>query len=1242
MNLFLFTQSIQFKTNSMKTRFNPFLILAVALATGTSLPAAILYWDGADTNADANGGAGNWDTTTNNWDDAATAGNPLTWPTTSTGDEDASFGTPGGAVVIQAGGITANSLTFTAASYILSGGKLTLDGTTPTITAGPGSNTQSATINSAIASPSGLIKGGGSTLVLGGDLSGVVGTLTIDGAITSPINNNAGIQLQAGVSTAGLTNIDIKNNSFLALAGNSLPATTSIILNGGGGNQAPQGAVRGTSGNSTIAGPVLINDSAVRIGNTGTSTTFSGAITAATSTHGLLIRIGSNQGVILTNTGNSWGGTTTLGEGSLYCAPGALPATSNLSVGTSAGADFGTNGTFTRPLGTAAGEIAFGRAADGLRPMGFTARGGALTVNVGGAAADFTFLATTLAATTNATFTTNSATVAVASATGLAIGHYVSGTGIAPDTRITAITGTNVTLSRNTTAASAASPGNSLTFTTLAAADNTKFGTYTLVLNGGNADSALTFQNPVDLNGFNRFLQTNANTATLTGGLKNSSASTASARKTGAGTLIHDPGAAHAVSLLGLNTNAGTLELKSGTVTVTGTGGTSQSDGTSGFIVARSGTFRLSGATVNVTGGGSVFTAGNTNGGSSTSNFILDSGTFDGGTKEVLNAYGATGATTINGGFFSCGTFRVSQGTGFLNLNGGTLRTSNLRNDGTATVTFNGGVLQARAANANFVAANINTTRIQAGGAIIDSNGFAITIPEIMTEDSGSTGGGLTKRGNGILDLTADNTYTGTNLIEGGVLRVSSTTQLGVSTAPVTVNGGEFGVAGTGIPSISSLARTFTYTTGGFHVADASHTLNVDIALTGSAALSKSGPGVLRLSGANDFTGGITMGGGNNGWIEVDSATDLGTGTKIANMASSTAGSIGGIRLLGDVTVTGVALNLGGRNVDAATQHALLNVSGNNVWSGNINIVNPGGTYYLRSDSGRLELSGTLSNAQAASLTSDTRAFNLEGAGDYLISGTIADGVNANRFTGLVMNGTGTATLTGTNTYTGSTQVKFGTLALVGGSQASPITVDSDATLGFTAGSPTTSTSTVTFAGANPKVKVTGTLVAGTLMTATSITGTPVLDPAIPGFNLAITGGGTTLALVSTSSDNYETWATTNGVTGQAANLDHDNDGVSNGVEYFVGGPNGNTTGFTALPSVTTVGGVRSITWTKAATYTGVYNTDFVVETSTTLGAGSWITEPSPGTVTVSGNDVTYTFPAGPAIKFARLKVTGP
>ena len=50
---------------------------------------------------------------------------------------------------------------------------------------------------------------------------------------------------------------------------------------------------------------------------------------------------------------------------------------------------------------------------------------------------------------------------------------------------------------------------------------------------------------------------------------------------------------------------------------------------------------------------------------------------------------------------------------------------------------------------------------------------------------------------------------------------------------------------------------------------------------------------------------------------------------------------------------------------------------------------------------------------------------------------------------------------------------------------------------------------------------------------------------------------------------------------------------------------------------------------------------DHVVRTSTSL-AGTWTDEPATGgDVTLSGNNVIYTFPSGPVKKFARLKVIG-
>jgi hypothetical protein len=81
---------------------------------------------------------------------------------------------------------------------------------------------------------------------------------------------------------------------------------------------------------------------------------------------------------------------------------------------------------------------------------------------------------------------------------------------------------------------------------------------------------------------------------------------------------------------------------------------------------------------------------------------------------------------------------------------------------------------------------------------------------------------------------------------------------------------------------------------------------------------------------------------------------------------------------------------------------------------------------------------------------------------------------------------------------------------------------------------------------------------------------------------------------------------------------------------------------FTPLPGVT-AGSPLSVTWTKAAGYTGTYGTHYVVETSATLTGGSWTPEPNPGSTISfpSATEVKYTFPAGTK-NFARLKVTGP
>ena len=361
----------------MKPKFRHFLPLVIAFSLPQQLPAATLYWDGTDSTADADGGSGTWDATTANWDDAATGGTAATWPAASTGNDDAVFGGAGGTVTVDAGGITVNGITVLADGYTVSGGNLALDGSasTPEIVGDVG-----LTVSSNLTGSGGLTKLGNGRLDLTGDNSGLAGTLTIAGATSG---NNGGISATGANAVAGFTSIDIQNNSFLQLQGISIGGTVAVSVAGNGGASAPEGAIRGAGGTNVVNAPVSLL-SGIRLGNVGgsSSITFNGAVTAPpASGYGILVRRGINGGVIFTNSGNYWEGTTQVNE-SVYFHPGALPDETNLQLAAILNGWFETNGTFERTPGSAAGEVSFTATAG--RINGFSARGGDLTVNLGG------------------------------------------------------------------------------------------------------------------------------------------------------------------------------------------------------------------------------------------------------------------------------------------------------------------------------------------------------------------------------------------------------------------------------------------------------------------------------------------------------------------------------------------------------------------------------------------------------------------------------------------------------------------------------------------------------------------------------------------------------------------------------------------------------------------------------------------------------------------------------------------
>lgn len=268
-----------------------------------------------------------------------------------------------------------------------------------------------------------------------------------------------------------------------------------------------------------------------------------------------------------------------------------------------------------------------------------------------------------------------------------------------------------------------------------------------------------------------------------------------------------------------------------------------------------------------------------------------------------------------------------------------------------------------------------------------------------------------------------------------------------------------------------------------------------------------------------------------------------------------------------------------------------------------------------------------------------------DGSGTF--SGAITQTVGQTM--GLLKNGMGTQTLTGANTYNGSTTISAGTLALVGGSQASPITVSPGASLGFTLGSPTTSTSSFDLTTGTVRITGTPTLASYTLITSSSgISGTPTLNTAIPGYTLVVDGNSLKLAQVGGSG--YSTWATTNAPTGTSA-ADYDGDGVTNGVEYVVGGTK-DTNDLSKLPQVSTSGANMVVTFNRDQASINA-TTTLVIEVGTTLVTwpasynvpGTAVTNNPGVTVTkdtsVGFDTITLTVPRAPDNnKFARLNVT--
>jgi autotransporter-associated beta strand protein len=476
----------------------------------------------------------------------------------------------------------------------------------------------------------------------------------------------------------------------------------------------------------------------------------------------------------------------------------------------------------------------------------------------------------------------------------------------------------------------------------------------------------------------------------------------------GSGTINSGSGAAQLVTqnTLANTTFAGVLQDGVGALSLTHNGGSLTLSGTNtytGTTTVSAGTLRVAnasalgatsavttveaGATVEIEGDIAVAEAFN----------IAGNGVGNGGAIRIVS-----GAPSLNGAIFLTADARINTdssgvggfpafitgsinsadrnltvgGSGILAMTGGiNLSNGTLIKDGTGQIAIagnniftaliiNGGVLQINGGSAIQDGAQVTiagggTLLVAASETIAGLAGDATGVVQIdsgqtLTVGSSNTSstfagritnlGALTKTGTGTQTLTGNNIYQGTTRISGGTLQIG--------------DGGTSGTLGMGEVSIDS---------GAFLTFNRSNNHTVANVISGRGSLVQSGPGTLRLTGVNTYSGGTFI---NSGTIVAGNASALGTGTTLLNAS--------GTKLIADFDGTLTRIVHFGSGVDAtfaaangrsaAIQDLVIGAdttarfgsateSGTIVWDvGRVQVVNPG-TSSVVIDGGTVRLS---------------------------------------------------------------------------------------------------------------------------------------------------------------------------------------------------------------------------------------------------------------------------------------------
>jgi autotransporter-associated beta strand protein len=487
------------------------------------------------------------------------------------------------------------------------------------------------------------------------------------------------------------------------------------------------------------------------------------------------------------------------------------------------------------------------------------------------------------------------------------------------------------------------------------------------------------------------------------------------------------------------------------------------------------GRFDMVGGTVNVNTLSQAPGVGNVQIGANTGSniFNLSGGTFttfngaqfriaDGANTSVVNQTG--GLLNLAAGNLVVGN--NASGNATFNLSGGLLIATNVtRGNGMGVFNFNGGTLQAAGNHATWVS-NLTNLNVLAGGALLDSSNFVVTV----TNNFAGVGA-LTKLGTGTLILTGSNSFTGGTTINAGLLQYGNSNALAGAGANLTNTAG--GAVAFGFTNVQAVLDSRYATNSAGAVALLATNANENISfvalpgaflgaaanltyggtLTPSLAEYKLGGGGAVLTFTNDIGAGtnITIGGAMGG-----SVVNL-TGANLNDQSVTVQGGVlratdgAGLSTLASLTLNGGILETSGsflRDLGGAVNQVQLTngVSGFSAF-GDPAVINLGGL-------GATQLWGGASFSPTVLVLNETTAnTNLTfvngldlGGSDRTINvnataagtaATLSGAIHGSG--GLTKGGGGTLILTAPGSYTGITTVNGGVLQVSGADDILPV-----------------------------------------------------------------------------------------------------------------------------------------------------------------------------------------------------------